>query len=304
MGWHFLGPQTRIALLMIRRKRTKFSLWCLFLTLLVCLSSVAGADDAAVESLKEVGGLALPMPNGGWEVEFHLRGRDLTTDDALKRLSLLPEVVSVNLRDTRVSSAGLVHLKKLGSLRRLHLERTRVDDAGVAHLSGLSQLEYLNLYDTDVTDKALEHLTGLKNLKQLYLWKTKVTKVGAEKLQKTLPELRISRGVDLEKLVALKKPEPKREVEVLTWIPSTEKKPPKSTPGTFIEVNFRNSRSERIKLYWVDYGGGLKLYVEIDPGGVRRQTTYSGASWLVRDMKEKSLGYFRTGQKYATAVIP
>ena len=83
MGWRFLRPETRIVLLMKRRLRTKSSLWCLFLAMPVCLPSVAGADDAAVESLKEVGGLALPMPNGGWEVEFHLRGRDLTTDDAL-----------------------------------------------------------------------------------------------------------------------------------------------------------------------------------------------------------------------------
>lgn len=267
-------------------------------------SGVFAENSAAVESIKEVGGLALPMPGGGWEVEFHLRGRDVTTDDSLKRLAPLGDVVSINLRDTRITSSGLVHLKPLSNLRRLHLERTRVDDAGIAHLSGLTQLEYLNLYGTGVGDKALEHLKGLKNLRQLYLWQTNVTAGGVEKLQKALPRVRISRGVDFDKLVALKKPEPKREKENLKWIPAGEKKPPKSTPGTFIEVNFHNNRSQRIKLYWVDYGGGLKLYGEIDPGGVRLQTTYSGASWVVKDLKEKSLGYFRTGQKYAVALIP
>ncbi len=266
-------------------------------------SGVFAEDSAAVESIKEVGGLALPMSDGGWEVEFHLRGRDVTTDDALKRLAALGDVVSINLRGTRITGAGLVHLKPLANLRRLHLERTRVDDAGIAHLSGLTQLEYLNLYGTGVGDKALEHLKGLKNLKQLYLWQTKVTASGVEKLQKALPGVRVSRGVVLANLVALKEPEPEVEEE-LKWIPAGGAKPPKSTPGTFIMVTFENKRSQRVKLYWVDYGGGLKLYGEIDPGANRRQTTYSGASWLVKDLNEQSLGYFRTGQKYAVAVIP
>ena len=267
-------------------------------------SGVFAENSAAVESIKEVGGLALPMPGGGWEVEFHLRGRDVTTDDSLKRLVPLGDVVSINLRDTRITSSGLVHLKNLTSLRRLHLERTRIDDSGIVHLSGLTELEYLNLYGTALSDRALDHLLELKNLRQLYLWQTNVTAGGVEKLQKALPRVRISRGVDFDKLVALRKPEPKREKEKLKWIPAGEKKPPKSTPGTFIEVNFHNNRSQRIKLYWVDYGGGLKLYGEIDPGGVRLQTTYSGASWVVKDLNEKSLGYFRTGQKYAVALIP
>jgi hypothetical protein len=268
-------------------------------------SSVLAEDSAALKSIKEIGGLALPLANGEWEVEFHLRGRDLMTDEGLELLPALGKVVSLNLRDTRITGAGLVHLKKLKGLRRLHLERTRVNDAGTVHLAGLTQLEYLNLYGTAVGDESLEHLVGLKKLKNLYLWQTKVTAAGAEKLGKSLPDLRLSRGVVLADLMATAKAKPKAEPEeVLKWIPAGEVKPPKSRPGSFIYVNFENKRSQAVKLYWVEYGGGLKLYGEIVAGATRRQTTYSDASWLVTDLSDKHLGHFRTGLKEAIAVIP
>jgi len=271
----------------------------------VSASSVLAVDSQAFKSIKEIGGVVFPLSNGELEVEFHLRGRDLMTDDGLKLLPALGQVVSLNLRDTRITGAGLVNLKKLKGLRRLHLERTRVDDAGIAHLASLTQLQYLNLYGTGIGDKGLTHLEGLKNLKQIYLWQTKVTAAGAKRLLKALPDLRLSRGVVLAELMATDKAKPKPEPEeVLKWIPAGDVKPPKSRPGSFIYVNFENKRKQAVKLYWVEYGGGLKLYGEIEAGATRRQTTYSDASWLVTDLSDKHLGHFRTGLKEAIAVIP
>tara|TARA_Y100001934_G_C12312087_1_gene755458 strand:- start:502 stop:1449 length:948 start_codon:yes stop_codon:yes gene_type:complete len=264
-------------------------------------------QSPAVKAVAEVGGLALPLAGGGWEVEFHHRGRDLLTNDGLARLEALGDVVSLNLRDTGITGEGLVHLKKLGTLQRLHLERTKVDDVGMEHLAGLSQLEYLNLYATSVSDKSLEHFADLKNLRQIYLWQTKVTAGGAEKLQKSLPKLRISRGVDLDKLAsqAPKVEEPKATAS-LKWLPfgGSDKPPNKSKTGTFIKVTFSNQRTQPVKLVWIDYGGGQKLYGEIAPGGKREQTSYSGAVWLVTDPKDQPLGHFVTNQQYATAIIP
>ena len=276
-------------------------LLCAIILLAIPFAGVRG-DSQAQEDLKEVGGLALPYPGGGWEVEFHHRGRDLTNDDSLKLLAALDPVVAINLRGTRITSAGLVHLKPLTQLRRLHLERTQVTDEGIVHLAGLQQLEYLNLYGTSVTDKALEHLVGLKNLEQLYLWQTQVTAEGVAKLEKALPKARVLRGVDLENLAVVKAPPPVMEEE-LKWIPGSDM-PPKSTPGSNIIVTFKNKSKQKVKLHWVEYGGGLKLYGEIEPGADRQQNTYSGAYWVVTDLADQQLGHFYTGSKYAIAVIP
>ena len=270
-------------------------------------SNLLGADDVVLDAIKKNGGLVLPHPGKAdqWVVEFHLRGRELK-DDGLRHVAALKNVVVLNLRDTQITSAGLLHLKNLTALRRLHLERTKIDDGGIGNLADLGNLEYLNLYGTKITDKALDKLSGLKNLKQLYVWQTEVTDAGVGKLKKALPGLRIVRGVDLSKIVVVKKTEPKKPEESLKWLPEggSIKPPLKSKPGSFIIVTFQNKSDKNTKLYWVDYGGGKKLYGEIAKGQERRQNTYSDAVWLVTDDKDKPLGYFVAGTKEALAVIP
>ena len=122
----------------------------------------------------------------------------------------LGSIVSLNLRDTQITSAGLAHLKKLSMLRRLHLERTKVDDAGIGHLTNLKGLEYLNLYGTKVSDEALEHLGQLHRLRKLYLWQTRVTKKGVNKLKKVNPKLDVSLGIDLSTVVVTNQKEAKK----------------------------------------------------------------------------------------------
>jgi len=280
--------------------------YLIFSLLIAYMSTAQAADLATLKAINSAGGLALPHPGKGeqWEVEFHLRGRELT-DEGLKHVAALKNVVVLNLRDTQITSAGLMHLKDLRKLRRLHLERTQVDDVGIGNLAGLSDLEYLNLYGTKITDKALNQLTGLKNLKQLYVWQTGVTEEGADKLRKALPGVKVVRGIDLSKVVVVKKPEPKPE-DNLKWLPAEgkEKPPSKSKPGSFTIITFQNKSDKNIKLYWIDYGGVRKLYGEIAKGDERQQNTYSDAVWLVTDEKDKPLGYFVAGTKMALAIIP
>ena len=274
----------------------------------VLISTLAAATPATdaelVKAIKEIGGLVFPAAGeeGSWKVEFHLSGRKLT-DEGLAHVGALKNIVRLNLRDTPITSAGLVHLKGLTKLGRLHLERTGVDDDGLAHLAGLTNLEYLNLYGTKITDKGLPHLEGLKKLRQLYVWQTGVTDEGVARLAKALPELRIVRGVDLSKIVAVKPPPP-RPSEPLKWMVFTEGIPPRSVPGSGTEIHFLNKMKIKVKIYWVEYGGGLKLYGELEPGGKREQNTFSEANWLITDKNDKPLGYFRTTQKVGKAVIP
>jgi hypothetical protein len=130
-----------------------------------------------------------------------------------------------------------------------------------------------------------------------------VTDEGVQKLEQELPKLNIIRGVDLNKIVAQKKPHP-RPSEDLKWLTSTGEIPPRSISGDNTTIIFHNQMKQKVKIYWVDYNGRLKLYGEIAPGGYREQNTFSKASWLVTDMEDAYLGYFRTSTKVGEALIP
>ena len=276
-------------------------------TVLTLGHALGHADDqAAIDSIKKNGGLVLPSPGreNQWDIQFQLRGRDLT-DDGLADVAKLGNVVELNLRDTKITSAGLVHLKGLAKLKRLHLERTNVGDEGIANLTKLTTLEYLNLYGTKITDKSLDHLAGLKNLRQLYVWQTDVTDAGIAKFKKALPAVSVVKGIDLSTIIPVAKEEPKPEND-LKWLPEggDEKPPAKSVTGEFIFVRFINERDKPVKLFWIDYGGKPKLYGVIEPGDQRRQSTYEGAVWMLADERDKPLGYFVTGREFARAIIP
>ena len=262
--------------------------------------------QSAIDSIKKNGGLILPSPGGEnqWEIQFQLRGRNLT-DAGLADVAKLGNVVELNLRDTKITSAGLVHLKGLSKLTRLHLERTKVGDEGIANLARLARLEYLNLYGTKISDKSLEHLVGLKELQQLYVWQTDVTDAGITKLKKALPDITIVRGIDLSTVIPVKKEEPKPEND-LKWLPEggDEKPPTKSITGEFTIIRFINKRDKAVKLFWIDYGGKPILYGVIEPGDERRQNTYEDAVWMIADARDMPLGYFVTGREFARAVIP
>ena len=264
------------------------------------------ADQAVIDSIKKKGGLVLQLQGEAeqWEVQFQLGGRDLN-DAGLADVAKLKNTAELNLRDTKITSAGLVHLKGLTKLTRLHLERTNIDDEGVAHLSGLAELEYLNLYGTKITDKSLEHLSNLKNLRQLYVWQTGVTSEGIKAFKKAAPNVEVVQGIDLSRVIAVKKEEPKPEDD-LQWLPEggDEKPPGKSITGEFTVVRFINKRDQAVKLYWIDYGGKPKLYGVIEKGDQRRQNTYEDAVWMLTDEKDNALGYFVTTRKFSRAVIP
>ena len=276
-------------------------------TVLTLGQALGHADDqAAIDSIKKNGGLVLPSPGreNQWDIQFQLRGRDLT-DDGLADVAKLGNVVELNLRDTKITSAGLVHLKGLAKLTRLHLERTNVGDEGIANLTKLTTLEYLNLYGTKITDKSLDHLAGLKNLRQLYVWQTDVTDAGIAKFKQALPAVSVVKGIDLSTIIPVAKEEPKPEND-LKWLPEggDEKPPAKSVTGEFIFVRFINERDKPVKLFWIDYGGKPKLYGVIEPGDQRRQSTYEGAVWMLANERDKPLGYFVTGREFARAIIP
>jgi hypothetical protein len=102
-------------------------------------------------------------------------------------------VISITLASTKVTDAGLVHLKGLKSLEELYLGNTQVTDAGLVYLEELASLADLSLTSTQVTDAGLVHLMGLKSLWILDLHGTQVTDTGLEHLKKALPKCDIKK---------------------------------------------------------------------------------------------------------------
>ena len=115
------------------------------------------------------------------------------TDAGLAHLRGLTELTSSTSNGTQVTDAGLVHLKGLAYLFDIDLGKTQVSDAGLVHLKGLTELRYLELSDTQVTDAGLVQLKGLKKLSILYLGDTQVTDAGVKELERALPSLQIDR---------------------------------------------------------------------------------------------------------------
>ena len=265
-------------------------------------AAVAG-DDAEI---RDAGGRVRDL-GGGLTVEFHLTAPDLD-DASLECVAGRGDIVSLNLRDTQISDDGLRHLSSLRGLRRLHLERTGVGDAGLKHLAGLGKLEYLNLYETKITDAGLESLAALKGLRKLFVWQTGVTDEGCRRLEKALPGLTITGGVDLEQIAAeaAKKAAQPAEPRVdLKWHPAGSGEPPVSNTGTFTTVLIENKRPHPVKLYWVEYGqGGLRFYADIAAGATLNRNTFSEATWVITDESEIPLGYFISVVKPSRVVIP
>lgn len=67
------------------------------------------------------------------------------------------------------ADAALEVTKQLTSLKFLNLEQTDVTDAGLVHVRCLSNLQRLDLSGTRITDAGLEHLKPLRNLQELDL---------------------------------------------------------------------------------------------------------------------------------------
>ena len=91
----------------------------------------------------------------------------------VENLAAVPTLLRLNLTETRITDAGMVHLGKLKDLRSLTLNSRAVTGAGLAGLEGLSHLEELELFHMDLGRIGLSHLPYLPALRKLRLLGTK-----------------------------------------------------------------------------------------------------------------------------------
>jgi hypothetical protein len=120
--------------------------------------------------------------------------RDLLADDIFDDvIDFFDDVVMVDMgHNNRITDSDLEHLEGLTSLVWLCLGYSQITDAGLEHLEGLTSLQWLKIHSNQITDAGLVHLKGLTSLQRLGLLNTQVTDEGVKKLQKALPNCRIS----------------------------------------------------------------------------------------------------------------
>ena len=98
-------------------------------------------------------------------------------------------VVKVDLHQTQISDADLVHVAGLTELKHLDLRLTKIGDAGVMHLRQLTKLQFLNLFRTQTSDEGLKQLKKLTQLETLLIGGTRVSDAGTA-LLKAYPRLK------------------------------------------------------------------------------------------------------------------
>lgn len=136
------------------------------------------------------------------------------TDDIAPELAKCVNLEELSLHGAKVSNATFAACKQLSKLRTLtisgkinaalselkdcqgldylSLSMSDVADDGLSDLQELKNLTKLELKLTKVTDTGLETLKELRGLTSLDLSQTPVTKAGVEKLQRSLPECKIT----------------------------------------------------------------------------------------------------------------
>jgi len=161
-------------------------------------NSSANPDDAdAVKALESLA-TELKKDGEGFVTEVNFRGATID-DSALGHLVGLRRVRSVLLNETTITDDGLVAVGKTTTLRNVDLRDCKVSNAGIAHLTGLTDLAALRLSGKSgaatVDDDALTDIAKLTKLRALaldFLW---VSEEGLSKLGdlKILEELYLAK---------------------------------------------------------------------------------------------------------------
>lgn len=154
-----------------------------------------GADSGPIpdraEILAQANALAVRLgievrpltSEGPWlAATARLQGKQFGDEQLAELAAVGPALHWLDLGETGVTDAGLVHLATMRELRRLQLDRTAVTDDGLSALAPLTRLESLNLFGTSITDTGIDGLKALPRLRRLHLWQTQVTPEAADRL--------------------------------------------------------------------------------------------------------------------------
>ncbi|MFN8349781.1 MAG: c-type cytochrome domain-containing protein [Spirosomataceae bacterium] len=162
---------------------------------------VAPADPKAIDALKKIGILVMPIANQSNLLEVNAINVSTFSDAQVSLLEPLKEqIIWLKLGDTKITDQAAAALSKLKNLQKLHLENTLVTDATVRQIKGLPYLEYLNLVNTQVTDAGIKELAGTKSLLSLHVWHSKATEGGVAALKQLRPDMEVTIGINEQQI--------------------------------------------------------------------------------------------------------
>jgi formylglycine-generating enzyme required for sulfatase activity/Leucine-rich repeat (LRR) protein len=127
---------------------------------------------------------------------YDLTGIEITEEKlggaALRHISHLTGLRSVEVHSRRLRDSGLVHLAELAALTGLNLAETKVRGPGLGFLKHPDRVRHLDLSGTKITDETLAHLEPFTQLELLRLGRTAVSRLGICSKQGGLKELDLS----------------------------------------------------------------------------------------------------------------
>jgi Leucine-rich repeat (LRR) protein len=113
-------------------------------------------------------------------------------DQGMAAISSLPNLMIVQVGNTRVGDAGLLkYCDQKSPVDRLVIDNTKVTDKGLVNLYKLPNLRSLSLTADNITDASVPSLIKLKKLQGLGVRHTKITPAGIDRIRAALPNCSI-----------------------------------------------------------------------------------------------------------------
>jgi uncharacterized membrane protein len=177
---------------------------------------VEAADEKAVEALRAMGILVLPVARGSHWLEAEAEvggaaaagtaasgvatggvaasGGSATGDWVRLLLPLKKQLISLKLGHTGIGDSAMGVIGQCGALRSLDVSGDSVGDAGLWALRGLKELRVLNLVGTKVSSVGVEGLKGLEKLRSVYLYQTRWRSGDWVELRRVMPKVGFDTG--------------------------------------------------------------------------------------------------------------
>ena len=154
-------------------------------------------SEDAWNTLRSSGIRMLPMVGDkGLQVISSVDPELAMKDEDLEKLMIIaPQIVSLDLTDSKVTNAGFSFIAKMPNLKKLFLEGVEsIDSTGLSKLKESKNLEYLNLIRVKLESSVIDVLISLEALREVYLFDTGLDESGIGKLKSARPKVFVNSG--------------------------------------------------------------------------------------------------------------